>query len=150
MEFALCLPVLLLVVTGILSFGMTIHNYLELTDAVSVSARLLSVKRLDTTDPCNDAFVALQKAAPSLVKQGSFTLTTTMYRPLLAGGGGGTVLNTYAGTSCPSSSNTTGAAGNLVQYGSVQLRATYPCSLGVFGHVWQSCTLTSRATEMVQ
>ena len=44
-EMALVLPVLLLVVTGILTFGLAFNNYLLLTEATSVGARTLAISR---------------------------------------------------------------------------------------------------------
>ena len=50
-EMALVLPVLLLVVTGILTFGLAFNNYILLTEATSVGARTLAISRGGTTDP---------------------------------------------------------------------------------------------------
>ena len=44
-EMALVLPVLLLVITGILIFGLAFNNYLLLTEATSVGARTLAISR---------------------------------------------------------------------------------------------------------
>ena len=52
-EFALVLPVLLLVVTAITTFGIALNNYLQLTEAVGIGGQVLSVSRGNTTDPCN-------------------------------------------------------------------------------------------------
>jgi len=38
-EFALILPMLMLLTTGMLIFGVAMNNYLQLTNAVSVGAR---------------------------------------------------------------------------------------------------------------
>jgi len=150
-ELALCLPILLTVVTGVMSFGIAIDNYMQLTDAVAVGARSLSLLRLNTTDPCAVSYAAVTNAAPALVLQGTISVTTTMYAPLATNGSGGGQLGSYAGRTCSSSSNTTGAAGNLVQYGGVQVTATFPCNLQVYGlNYWSSCTLSSRSTEVVQ
>jgi Flp pilus assembly protein TadG len=137
-EMALALPLLLLVVTGIMAFGVTLNHYIELTDGVSIAGRQVAIHRGNTTDPCADAVAAVTKAAPNLTPaQLSYTL-------VLNG-------NSYSGTSCSSESTTTGAAGDLVQGADATLTVTYPCSLGVFG--WaapRSCTLASQVTELVQ
>jgi Flp pilus assembly protein TadG len=146
-ELALSLPVLLLLLTGIMTFGIALNNYVQLVDAVSVGGRYLAIDRLNTTDPCNDAATAVKNAAPGLVRQGTLTFTTTMFNTLAAGGG---QLGSYSGASCSSSSNTTGAAGNLVQNGSAQLTVTFPCNLSVYGYAWPSCTLSASITELVQ
>src|ERR1700743_2083620 len=86
-EMALALPVLLLVLTGIFTFGLAFNNYLLLTEATSIGARTLAISRGDTTDPCATATSAVIAAAPLLTPASlSFTF----------------VLNgaTYTGTSC--------------------------------------------------
>lgn len=149
-ELALCLPMLLVFMTGITSFGVALNNYQTLTDAVSVGARLLATSRTQTTDPCNLAYVAVTNALPSLVQQGgALTFTTAMFNPLP----GGTQLagSPYTGSTCSSASTSSGAAGNLVQNGSVQLSVTYPCNLIIFGaNLIPGCTLHAQITELVQ
>jgi len=137
-EMAVTLPVLLLIVTGIFTFGLALNNYLELTDAVGISARLLAISRGQTTDPCSTTTAAFYKAAPYL-KAANLSFTFVL---------NGT---TYTGTSCSSGSTTTGAAGNLVQGQPAQITVTYPCNLAVYGKNYApSCTLTAQTTELVQ
>ena len=50
-EFALVLPILLMIVTGITSFGLVFYRYVTLTDAVRVGARTLALQR-GNADPC--------------------------------------------------------------------------------------------------
>ncbi|HTZ58258.1 MAG TPA: TadE/TadG family type IV pilus assembly protein [Acidobacteriaceae bacterium] len=137
-EMALVLPVLLLVVTGILTFGLALNNYVTLTEATSVGARALAISRGQTTDPCATASAAVYAAAPLLVSSNlSFTF----------------VLNgtTYTGASCSSGSSTTGAAGNLVQGDNAVVTVTYPCSLAVYGANYApNCLLQAQMTELVQ
>jgi|SRR5579875_1699334 len=137
-EFALTLPVLLLVVTGLMSFGIAVNNYLELTEAVSIGARKLAIDRSQTTDPCADASNAVIAATP-LLKPANMTFKTTL---------SGT---SYPGTSCSSSSASSGAAGNLVQGSTATLLVTYPCSLKVYGATLvSSCVLSAQTSELVQ
>ena len=49
-EFALILPMMLLLTTGILVFGVAMNNYLQLTNAVSIGARTLAVNGSLTLD----------------------------------------------------------------------------------------------------
>jgi Flp pilus assembly protein TadG len=137
-EMALVLPVLLLVVTGILTFGLAFNNYILLTEATSVGARTLAISRGETTNPCATAAAAVYAAAPLLVAANlSFTF----------------VLNgtTYKGASCSSGSSTTGAAGNLKQGAYASVTVNYPCSLAVYGTNYApSCSLQSQITELVQ
>jgi Flp pilus assembly protein TadG len=137
-EFAFVMPLLLTLVFGVIVFGIALNNYLVLTNATSISAQLLSISRGQTTDPCNTAVQAFYPAAPNLT-QSSLTFSL--------------VLNgsSYSGTSCSSSSTTTGAAGNLVAGQTAQLTVTYPCNLKFFGFKPASgCTLTAQVSEVVQ
>jgi Flp pilus assembly protein TadG len=137
-EMALALPVLLLVLTGILTFGLAFNNYVLLTEATSIGARTLAISRGATTDPCATASSAVIAAAPLLTSANlSFTF----------------VLNgtSYSGASCSSGSSTTGAAANLVQGSNVIVTVTYPCSLAVYGANYAPhCSLQAQMTELVQ
>lgn len=136
LEFALVAPILLIVVTGIATFGFTLNNYLVMTNAVNTSAQLLAIIRNSPTytDPCAAAVTAFQNAAPILKTSNlkySFVLNGTSYAS-----------NT---TSC-----TSGAA-NLVQGQSAQITVTYPCTLMVYGaNLLPSCNLRVQTTEIVQ
>jgi Flp pilus assembly protein TadG len=57
-EFAIVLPILVLLVFGITQFGMAFRNYLAITDAARVAARAAAVKR--TSSPCTAARTAVQ------------------------------------------------------------------------------------------
>jgi Flp pilus assembly protein TadG len=137
-EFALSLPVMLLIVTGIASFGIAMNQYLMLTNATNSAARQLAINRGLTTDPCQLASSTVYGAAPLLTQASlSFTL----------------VLNgtTYSGTSCSSSNTTTGAAGNLSQGSTAKITVTYPCVLQVYGkNLIPSCVLTAQDSELVE
>ena len=98
-ETAVTLPILLLIITGIFAFGIALNNYLELTDAVGISARTLAISRGQTTDPCATVVSAFYKAAPTLQDSQSYVLAFVL---------NGT---SYSGTSCSSSSTTTRSSG---------------------------------------
>jgi len=137
-ELAMCLPLLLLVVTGIMVFGVAFNNYITLTHAASVGARQLAISRGQTTDPCAAVVSAVYTAAP-LLKPSSLTFTYVL---------NGT---SYSGTSCNSGSTSTGAAADLVLNSSAQVFLTYPCSLTVYGKNYApTCKLQARTTEIVQ
>jgi Flp pilus assembly protein TadG len=143
-EFALCLPPLLLIVTGISAFALTLNNYLILTDATNVGARQLSISRGQTLDPCATVASAVYAAAPTLTKSKltfSFTLNSvpiTSAMGLVAGG-----------ASCPSASTTTGAAGDLVQGAPAMVTVAYPCTLVLYKQT-MACALQTQTTELVQ
>jgi hypothetical protein len=58
-EFALVLPVLVILFFAILQLGLALNNYLTLTDAVRVGARKAAVSRLegDTCGPAQRAVI---------------------------------------------------------------------------------------------
>jgi Flp pilus assembly protein TadG len=130
-EFTLVMPLLLLVMTGLFSFGFALHNDLVLTNAVNTGAQLLAISRGQTTDPCATAYTAISGAAPSL-RTGlslSFVINGSTY----------TATNTC-----------TAGAANMVQGASAQVTATYPCSLVVFGMSFPTCGLRAQITEFIQ
>ncbi len=137
-EFAVCLPVLLLILTGTFAFGIALNNYLMLTNATTIGAQQLSVSRGQTLDPCSTAATAVIAASP-LLKASNLTFNY--------------VLNgvAYSGTTCSSSTVLTGAAGNLQVNKSATLTVTYPCNLAVYGaNLVPNCMLKAQLTEMVQ
>jgi Flp pilus assembly protein TadG len=137
-EMALALPVLLLVLTGILTFGLAFNNYVLLTEATSIGARTLAISRGATTDPCATASSAVIAAAPLL------TPASLSFSFVLNGA-------SYTGTSCSSGSSTTGAAANLVQGANAVVTVTYPCSLAVYGANYAPhCSLQAQMTELIQ
>ena len=137
-EFALVLPVMLMAMMGIASFGMALNSYTSLTNATGVAARQLALSRGQTTDPCKLGSAAAEAAAP-LLSASNLTFTTTI---------NGTV---FTGNTCSSSSTTSGAAGDMVVDTTITLKITYPCTLTVYGKNYApSCTLTAQTSEMIQ
>ena len=135
LEFAYCLPVLLLLVFAIFMFGLVLNNYLVLTNAVTIGAQQLALDRGQSTDPCADTVTAMNAAAPSLNLSQNATFSFVL---------NGT---SYPGTSC------TTAPSNLIQGASAQVTVTYPCNLTVLGTNYASapaCKLTAQTTEYVQ
>jgi Flp pilus assembly protein TadG len=129
-EFSFVMPLLLIVITGMLSFGIALHNYLVLTNGVNTGAQLLAMSRGQTTDPCSTASTAVESSAAGLTAANiSFTFVIN-----------GT---SYASTSC-----TSGAA-NMVQGASAEVKATYPCVFMIYG-MGSTCSLESQTTELIQ
>jgi Flp pilus assembly protein TadG len=136
-EFALTLPVLLLVVTGITTFGLAMNNYLSLTEATSVGARQIAISRSQTLDPCAVGSAAVYAASPGFNQQKfGFTFTFNGVN--------------YNGASCASSSTATGAAGNLKQGMPATVSITYPCNLVAYNYNFGTCNLQAQTTEVVQ
>jgi Flp pilus assembly protein TadG len=134
-EFALILPMLMLLTTGILVFGVAMNNYMQLTNAVSIGARTLAISAQLTADPCATGYAAITGAAPNL-NPSNFTFTYML---------NGTK---YTGATC----NTALAAGNLSSGSNVTVTATYPLNLSVYGKVFSqsNAVLSSTSTELVQ
>jgi|HubBroStandDraft_5_1064220.scaffolds.fasta_scaffold23779_2 Flp pilus assembly protein TadG len=134
-EFALLLPVLMLLTTGIFVFGVAMNNYMELTNAVSVAARTVAINAGITTDPCATASTAVINAAPGLSSSG-MTFSVTFVSASV----------TAPGTSCKSD------AADLTSGSTVQVTATYPLNLSIYGKVFNlnNAVLEASSTELVQ
>jgi len=129
-ELVLVMPILMLILTGVTTYGLTLHNLLVLTNAVNTGAQLLAFSRGQTTDPCATASSAITSAAPSLGTGLSLTF----------------VINgsSYSGTTC------TAGAANMSQGTSAEVTATYPCTLILYGVVPSACSLKAQITEVIQ
>ena len=66
-EFALVLPILIVLLFGIIQFGIAFNNYVTLTDAVRAGARKAAVSR-NTSDPAGACTAAVLAAADNLDK----------------------------------------------------------------------------------
>lgn len=124
-EFALIMPVLLLLLLGIVQFGTVFRDYIALTDAVRVGARQASVARTITpaSQQVPTIVARVQKAAVNLDKN-KMTITVD---PVMINGQPGW------------------EAG-----GDVTVRATYPFKINLFGLVLFGGSLQSRTTDRVE
>lgn len=64
-EFAFVLPVLVVLLFGIVQFGIIFNNYVTLTDAVRAGARVAAVSR-EANDPTTSATDAVRNSASGL------------------------------------------------------------------------------------
>jgi len=131
-EFTLTVPLLLLVMTGMVSFGFALNNYLQLTNAVNIGAQVVSFSRGQTSDPCATGQTAITNAAPFLTPS-KLSLTFVI--------NGTTYSNT---TSCPA------GAANMVQGSTLQVTGTYPYLLYVVGFGNGTHTLETQVSEFIQ
>jgi Flp pilus assembly protein TadG len=136
-EFTLVMPVLLLMMTGMLSFGFALHNYLVLANGVTAGAQLLAISRGQTTDPCATAYAA--------VKSASLGLTTANLSMTVVING-----TTYLPPTPPSTPSCTAGAAEMVQGTSTEVAATYPCILAIVGMKFSACTLQMQTAELIQ
>ena len=88
-EFAICVPILLMLVTGMMSFGIAINNYMTLNNAVEVGARQLAISRGQVTDPCSTISSTISSASP-LLKSSSLGFTFNLNNNTAS----------YTGTTC--------------------------------------------------
>jgi Flp pilus assembly protein TadG len=142
-EFALLVPLMMVLITGMFSFGIALNNYTVLTNGVSAGARALALARGQTspalagTDPCAYAIQTANSALPSL-KSSSITWTIVW---TTTNSSGSAVTNTYSNTCSAMSLN----AGD-----NVSVKAVYPYSLIVYGWRPLALNMTNQTTELVQ
>jgi Flp pilus assembly protein TadG len=148
LEFALCLPPLMIMMTGTFAIGLTLANYEMLNNAVGTAAMQLATQAgqlASPYDPCALVVSLVEASAPSLKPANmnfSLNLNGTPYPATGTSG---------SSFSCTSTSNTAGPAGNLKQGTTAQITVTYPCNLKYYGaNNFPSCTLTATTSEAVQ
>ncbi|MGA8739580.1 MAG: TadE family protein [Terracidiphilus sp.] len=148
-ELALVSSILLVVVTGILIFGIFEMQMMSLTEGVNSAGRVLAVSSGLTLDPCNSAAQAVQSAAPLLSPSNLSYQIVLNPTPTL----GSTTNHSYSAASCSSTSTTTGAPSYLISGGTVTVTATdNNCSLKFFGNdlMPNGCQISQSITEVVQ
>ncbi len=136
-ELALCMPILMVLLTGIWSYGMAVNNYVTLAEATGAGARKIAISRGQGGDPCAIAASTVQADAPSLSQTGS-TVSGLGYSITVAG-------QTYASATpqCPNATLTAGQP--------VSITVTYPCTLQIFRvAALANCYLTAKTTEVIQ
>lgn len=153
-EMAMVLPIMLVVLTGVFSFGVALNQYLVLTNAVNNGARAFAMSApsqdgnpsiVSGSDACKYAATTIQNSASTLDASNlSYTITYYSYK----GNPGGTATTTtYTGTgsSAPSCSSL-----NMWQLDAVTIKASYPVTPVLFGWTNRTLSLTATSTEMVQ
>jgi Flp pilus assembly protein TadG len=122
-EMAIVTPLLLLLILGIVQFGILFNNYITLTDAVRAGARQAAVSR-QAPDPVAVTTDRVRRSAAGL-DGNKLTITVTPYDPL-------TDTNTWASG------------------GDVTVKATYPFKVDLMGIVVHAGNLNSETTERVE
>jgi Flp pilus assembly protein TadG len=131
-EFAIVVPVLLVILTGTAQFGLTLNQFVMLTNAVATGAQLFSISRGITSTPYTSTVSAIEAAAPSLTPA---NLTITL---------------SVNGTACTTDATCQTALSNAATDPAI-VTATYPCSLAIaFYNFWPGCALQSQVTEAIQ
>lgn len=119
-EFALVVPVLLLLLLGIIQGGIVFHNYLTVTDAARAAARQAIEARVSGITKA-DVQQAAWDAAPDLNRGTMNVVTTDPQSPTFTQGGTQIVVT-----------------------------VTYPYSINLLGMVVASGTLTSQMTGRLE
>jgi Flp pilus assembly protein TadG len=131
-EFALVVPVLLMLVTAILQFGLLFNKYITLTDAARSGARALALGR-GLSDPCDLAVTQTVASAVGISLTAS-QVTTTLASP----------------DSCGTGSYPSRTGGNEVQGDEATVTATQPYSVSVFGLTLFSGQLSASASDAIE
>ena len=130
-EFGLVLPLLLLLLIGMVEFGLTLNNYIVLTEAVRAGGRQFAISR-GAVDPFGTTVNEIYQAAPNLT-QANLTITLSVN-----------------GTQCTDKPSCSNALANA-QGEPVRVTASYPCNLAFLGFDFAPhCSLTSQITEIVE
>jgi Flp pilus assembly protein TadG len=119
-EFALVLPVLMLVVFGMFAFGFYIAYFQAVTQAVGIAGQKVANSRNDVTDPCATAVTALEQASPLYINPAKLSVQVWFEEP------GSSTYNELGTNTCSGTQSTVlGTQGG----GSVEVIAiyTYPC-----------------------
>lgn len=149
-EFALVVPLLLLILTGIFSFGIIFNQYQILTNAANTAARAFALSAgggvgsskslAPSADPCAYAATAIQSDVPGM------NTANLTYK----------IVYTVASTSVATTYNGTGASNPscadllMTEKDTVQVTVTYPVSALLYSWTSKSYTLTAQSMEYVQ
>ncbi|MGC4085780.1 MAG: 3-hydroxyacyl-CoA dehydrogenase NAD-binding domain-containing protein [Vicinamibacterales bacterium] len=133
-EVAVVSPVLLLMVFGIVQFGVVMHTNVTLNDAVRVGSRNLALMR-GNADPCAATATKVRNAAQGFTTANismTVTVNSTNYGP-------------SATPSCA------GQGATMTSGADASVQATYPCSAIIYGiNFIPGCTLRARTTVRVE
>jgi Flp pilus assembly protein TadG len=130
-EFGLIAPLLVMLLLGIMEFGLVLNNYVELTNAARAAGRQLAISRTSTT-PWTNATNAFYASTPNMTTA-NITITLSVN-----------------GVACNSDS-TCATALATAQGDPSELIATYPCNLDILNvNFVPGCTLSAQTTEQVE
>jgi len=130
-EFAMLAPVLMSILFGIVTFGLVLNSWVELTNSTRASARQFAISRSSAT-PYTNATNAIGSSAPDLTGS-DITMTFKVN-----------------GTACATDSACQTALSTAAG-GTASVTASYPCNLTVMGiNYMPSCTLTAQTSELVE
>jgi Flp pilus assembly protein TadG len=136
-EFAIVVPLLLMLVTGIIQFGLMYNKYITLTDAARNGAQTLAIGR-GLSNPCDPAVL-------QTVNSGSATgLTSAQVTPSFASG------SDFCGTGTYTYNTSGNTSGNEVQGDQATVTASQPFTLNVFGLGIFQLNLSASASDAIE
>jgi Flp pilus assembly protein TadG len=146
-EFALTLPMLLMVLLGIFTVGIFLWNYQQLSYATNQG--LVTLQQLPDTpaasDPCSAVATAVIGAAWSLQTTGAGGIQLK----LTFGTGSSAVSYPSSGTASPAGFTCSGST-YAVDGEATTLQLTYPCSLTFYGiSPTSNCKLNATVSEQI-
>jgi Flp pilus assembly protein TadG len=136
-EFAMILPLLLILVTGIIQFGFAFNKYITLTDAARSGARTLAIGR-GLSNPCDPTVLQMTKFASSI------GLTSAQVTPSFSSG------SDYCGTGSYVYNTSGNTNGNEVQGDQATVTAAQPFTLSVFGVAISTFNLSASASDGIE
>jgi Flp pilus assembly protein TadG len=138
-EFALVLPVLCTLLFGILTFGITMSNYIQLSNGDRAASRVFGTARGGTT-PVSSSITAFNNAAP-LLSGATFVFKTAA--------SGGTLAQ--CGTTSADDSACATAITNAGAGGTASVTTSYSCNLTVMGiNYLPSCSLSFTTASIIE
>lgn len=130
-EFALVLPLMMMMLTGIFMFSVAMYSKTSLQSAANqgVQTLVMSQGLPNGVDPCTEATTAIHQST----NLNSSLMTITYYNGTPAAG---TIIST--GSTCEKIASGT----------ALSVKLQYPCSLAIYNFA-KSCQLTATQTESV-
>lgn len=141
-EMAIALPVMMLLITAVVSFGLLLSSYLVVSHAVDVGARNLALSRGASTNPCSDAVTVIQNSAPTLAAS-SLTYTFKIGADTFSGSSTG-----FSGTDSSSCSQL--GVSDMVAGDTATVTVSFPMQLAVYGWVPKTLNVTATTSEIIQ
>ena len=157
-EYALLLPIIFALLTGILSLGLCLANYVSIENAADSAEQILAKASLDpvgSVDPCQAVSLAVLGSANTLQTATTASLVTQANGDVA---GNGLVLSlSFAGMATltgPPGASFSCKGQALPQQPLSQvasLTITYPCNIGIYGQNFSSsCYLKAPVQATIQ
>jgi Flp pilus assembly protein TadG len=155
-EFALVLPLVMIILTGMVTMGILLDNFLMLSHATDVGARNLAVS-IASANPCEDTVNVIKAAAPGI---NSANITYTIS---LTNASNSSQTDTFSGTGANgtgSGTNNFGASGSsscgvqgvadMVTGNTARVTASYPYQMFIYGWRPTTVTISASTSEVIQ